>query len=195
MSVTWPVALYDVVGILVPGVLLLLLAQLPFGAFAKVLWLNLLLALPAAYASGHAVQGASRLLFARVDKWFQPKTLRAEGTSGLHKAVIRAAAAYYGDLVCPEIVEKHLFDLCYSPVADRLDSYKLFIALADFCRALAFLALMGVGLLTAVSIGTLPQTIPHAGVLALLSALLAVLFVQRSMLFRQHAQTDRKSVV
>jgi len=187
MGVNWQAALYDVLGILVPGVLALLLGQMMLGPFGREFWANAVLALPAAYVAGHVVQGASRLLFTRLDMLVAAKS--TWDTHGLRNAVRDAAVHYYRDVVPSETVVNRLFDFCYSPVADRLDSYKLFISLADFSRGLALLAALASVEFGCAAFGALDAAIPHPTWLAVVGFASMFLFWHRSRFFRSHAYT------
>lgn len=116
LDLSWPVAIYDVLGILVPGVLGLLVGEWFVGVSAAALWSNALLALPVAYSAGHLVQAMGRALFAGLDRLCPSKEMWWDQGSALRAALVEGVARHYGKSVGGSNATAYLFDLCYSAI-------------------------------------------------------------------------------
>lgn len=194
-GLSWPLALYDLIGVLVPGLMVpaaIGLISIDFFAFYDE---NLLVVLLGSYVMGHVVQAFSKLTFRLVDTLWRYKGFLDVTHPELRWSILQDLEAFYGGWVReaatrPQWNEELLKNLCYSPVWNRMDNYKLFIALADLCRALAFLSGLASLLLAGGLIGIWAHVMECQSSGWILSALLAGFFLltDRSRFFRRLAE-------
>lgn len=184
----WPIAVYDFLGVLVPG--------LSLGAILALAWPSLpplyvtypvpLLLL--AFVVGHIVQGLARFVYGLIGRLWKEAGFWENSSQPLRQAVLDQLATVYGPGWPRETLLADRRSLCYALVWDRMDNERLFTALADFSRAEGFLTLVlaGVGVHLWSSGGWGPS---EAGSVLVLAAALFVLFTTRSRFFRRHADS------
>lgn len=184
----WPIAIYDFLGILVPGlglgaILSLVMPSLPRLYVAYSVPMLLL-----AFVAGHVVQGLSRLAYGLVGRVWPERTFWEASAETLREEVLGRLAITYGPGLPREVLIKEKRNLCYSLVWDRMDNDRLFTALADFSRAAGLLALLFAGLsvyLWGAGTWPLPQGLTGLS----LALILFALFTTRSRFFRKHADS------
>jgi len=184
----WPIAIYDFLGILVPGlglgaVLSFALPSLPRLYVAYPVPMLLL-----AFVAGHVVQGLSRLAYHLLGHVWPEKTFWKASDETLKLEVLGRLAIAYGPGLPREVLIKERRNLCYSLVWDRMDNERLFTALADFSRAAGLLALLFAGqsvYLWGAGTWTLPQGLTGLS----LGLILFALFTTHSRFFRKHADS------
>jgi len=191
----WPIAIYDFLGILVPGlglgaVLSFALPSLPRLYVAYPVPMLLL-----AFVAGHVVQGLSKCAYHLLGHVWPEKTFWEASDETLKLEVLgRLAIAYGPGLQCEVLIpsedtkDEKRRNLCYSLVWDRMDNERLFTALADFSRASGLLALLFAGL-SVYLWGAGPWTLPQGLTGLSLGLILFALFTTRSRFFRKHADS------
>lgn len=140
-NLSWPLALYDFISILIPGAVfpaaLWLVAPKTVEIYRGDLWIVLI----AAYVQGHLIQNLSRLFHSGLAKIWPATSFMSKVSPEFRSQVEAAVNRYYGHEFSKSALDKHMRDLCYSPVWNRMDNYKLFTALADLNRALSFISM------------------------------------------------------
>ncbi|MBS4032287.1 MAG: hypothetical protein KGZ63_12835 [Clostridiales bacterium] len=150
-----PLQLYDFISILFPGIVLLTLVKIEFSELLLFNSTNqyedLAILFVFAYVLGHLLQGIIRTKQAkRILKIFESKNnVEASKLIGRHfeigvskevkDQVDDAIINFYGvDIHALQDSEK--FDLIYSPVVDRMGQRQIFVAIANFLRAMGVIA-------------------------------------------------------
>lgn len=192
------VALYDAVAVLVPGFVLPATLSLLWQPSLQVYSLNPWAVVTFSFISGHTIQMVCRIVYNQVDRLWPPKGFMDSASEELRQVIDSFLQELYGVAFSKETLGKHRKDLCYSPVWNRMENYKLFTALADLHRALGVLSLI-VSAEFAIrasmmhagwSLGVLPRSPTTPWLNWLLSALAAMAFVlltDRGRFFRRLA--------
>ncbi len=138
----WSLALYDIIAVVVPGYVLPALIGVVFPKAWQFYSWSALTIIAVAFITGHVVQAAAKGVYSLVDRLWCWEDFLSSVSEEFKTHLKMALKQYYGADFSAKIIDKHMKDLCYSPVWNRMDNYKVFIALADFNRAIGVLALL-----------------------------------------------------
>jgi len=142
MGLNLPIAVYDVAGYLIPGMVVPFVLGIAFPNALELYHQGFWFMVVFSWIAGQFVQALSGLFYSRIiSRICTRKTLLTERPK-LKKSILSALGEFYQEDFAPDIEENHIKNLCYSPVWDRMDNYKIFVALADLSRALGFLAIL-----------------------------------------------------
>lgn len=191
-NITWPIALYDLISIIAPGFVMPgLLGFIYYRALRFYEW-NVWVVLAASFILGHIVQALSKITYAVLDetlckRLWPTKEFLESAPPELGDLVKAGVTSFYGVEFTKDTLRYHLKDLCYSPVWNRMDNYKLFTALADLYRALGFLSLVGCFEFLGLAAGLWPGAVSRTAALLLFVVTLALvlLFTDRTRFFRR----------
>ncbi len=191
----WPIAIYDFLGILVPGLGLGAVFSFALPSLPRLYVAYPVPMLLLAFVAGHVVQGLSRFAYDLIGRVWPEKTFWEASADVFKQEVLgRLAMAYGPGLPCEELIlsedtkDEERRYLCYSLVWNRMDNERLFTALADFSRAAGLLALLFAGLsvyLWRAGTWTLPQGLTGLS----LALILFALFTTRCRFFRKYAES------
>lgn len=212
-----PFQIYDFIGILFPGVITLMIIRkeapdiLIWNVDSQYQTLAGLFVV--AYIIGHLIQGINRMKFVMgTMQWIVQKLSRGmkksaetgqgqqqavfegrhyniEISSPLKKQIDLAVEEVYG--IKPEfLTREELFNLIYTPVADRLGQRHVFVAIANFLRAMGLVSIVYMIWLIGKTIYIIqdphltilfPQTISLVAILIFLS----IVFIKDANYFKQ----------
>lgn len=193
-KITLPI--YDLLGLLVPGLTLLALI-----AFTALGWTDFLSAvkflngpmitavLLTGFTLGHLVQQFSDWAIRQfTDERFFKRSRDAVWKGPDGDLLRNAVKADGGSIASPDTA----FDFCLSKVKTTFDKRDMFLATADFSRAMAAIALLGITAVARTAYdhqGNFWSAVAWvtAGLLGL--TITAILFWQRTMRFRDHSET------
>jgi hypothetical protein len=194
-----PFVIYDFLGVLFPGALVLILAANAFGQSSGQIGnvvaglpANVSLAVIAAYLSGHLAEALGRSAFhialgKRYDKQTSSQRLSTEAGLGKDIAdrVLDSIGQKYG-LDARTLSSRDLFDLAYSPVYNRMGKYDIFTANADMARTLLVVAALFLLECIGGSFGWIHVTFPSGSVWQVTACLLGTL-VAMALLYRDES--------
>ena len=183
-GLSWQATIYDIMAIIVPGAFVPLLSVILHRESVRIYDFHPLAVLSFSFFVGHVIQTISRIVDSWVNRIWRPTGIDED----LRRAIDNRLREIYGDLDMG-FLEKNRKDLCYSPVWDRIDNYKVFLAVADFNRACATMSLI---LITGSVIPLRESVIASwpwslRSLLLMSGLLLFALFSNRSRHFRQLA--------
>lgn len=187
-NTNFQLAFYDVVAILIPGIMFPGIIGLLWDPALEFFSWNSWLMLAGAFALGHLIQASARWFYETiVDRVFPPSGY-LHSTPRQFQDLIREGLNYiYQTQWKPETLRHLQRDLCYSPVWNRMDNYKIFVALADLHRGLGFLSIVLALISVPIMLGCVKSSLGqwHGAALSVASVIAFYMFTSRMRFFRR----------